>query len=102
MTRVDIDAEAGETLDQLGGDRSQLVLVLVDVLAVDHQQRLLAGEGIGTEGVAGLEPGRRGFQAAVESRDRTVGIAGLLGADRSQAGAQFGRFLGRYRRQGGT
>ncbi|MNC46993.1 hypothetical protein D3C75_960320 [compost metagenome] len=99
VARVDLDAEAREAGGQLGGDRGQLVLVLGDVLAVDHQDRLLVGERIGTEGIARLEAGRRGGQAALVGRDGAIGIGGLLGADDGQGGAQLGGLAGRNRRQ---
>ncbi|MCY1410072.1 hypothetical protein D9M71_254350 [compost metagenome] len=91
--RVDIDAVGGKTLGQFHGGGSEHAFVLVDILAIDDQKRLFAGEGIGTYGVAGLEAGGRGGQATAVGWNGTVGVGGLLGADLGQATAQFGSFL---------
>ncbi|MCY1283542.1 hypothetical protein D9M70_324250 [compost metagenome] len=92
--REDIDAEARITLGQFHRRGAEHALVLVDVLAVDHQHRLLAGEGVGAHAVARLEAGRRGGQAALVGGDRTVGAGTLLGTDQGQALAQLGSFFG--------
>ncbi|MOA14600.1 hypothetical protein D3C78_1347100 [compost metagenome] len=96
MGRVDVQTEAGETLDQLGGGGGQLILVLRSILAVDHQQRLFARIGVRTHAVAGLEAGRRGCQTTGIGRNRSIGIGTLFSADHSQAGAKLGSFLGGY------
>ncbi|MNZ95439.1 hypothetical protein D3C78_1145860 [compost metagenome] len=77
--RVDIDAEARITLGQLHRGGCEQLLVLVDVLAINRQHRLLAGEGVRAHAVAGLEAGRRDGQAAVIGGDRTIGAGALLG-----------------------
>ncbi|MNF53568.1 hypothetical protein D3C84_349570 [compost metagenome] len=97
--RVDVDAEARIALGQLHRRGAEHALVLVDVLAVDHQHRLLAGEGVRAHAVAGLEAGRRGGQAALVGGDRTVGAGAFLGPHQGQAGTQLGGFFGGY---GGT
>ncbi|MDT4857242.1 hypothetical protein FQZ97_916590 [compost metagenome] len=102
MGRVDIHAEAGEAGRQLDGGGAQLILVLGDVLAVDHQQRLLAGIGVRAHAVARLEAGRCGGQTTAVGRNGAVGVGGHLGADRGQAAAQFGGFVSGYGRLGLT
>ncbi|MCY1506934.1 hypothetical protein D9M68_411940 [compost metagenome] len=76
---------------QLAG--GQLVLVLVDVLRGDGEQRLLAGERVGEEALA-VHGSRILRQAAVPGRDAAIGVAGLLGTQRRQGGAQLLRFAG--------
>ncbi|MNO81737.1 hypothetical protein D3C76_729900 [compost metagenome] len=100
--RIDIDAEGREALGQFHRGGAEHVLVLIDVLAVDHDHRLLAGEGIGTHAVARLEAGRRSGQAAVVGGNRAVGICSLVGADLGEAGTQLGRFGGRHSSVGST
>ncbi|MCY1425189.1 hypothetical protein D9M71_409720 [compost metagenome] len=91
--RVDIDAVGGKALGQLHRSGSEHALVLVDVLAIDHQHRLFAGKWIGAHAVARLEAGWRGGQATVVGWNRTVGIGSLLCADLGQAAAQLGSLL---------
>ncbi|MNF35187.1 hypothetical protein D3C87_870410 [compost metagenome] len=92
--RENLDAEAGITLGQLGGHRSQLPLVLVDVLAIDHQQRFFVGERVRAHAVARLEVGWRGGQATLIRRNGTVSISGFFGADQRQLVTQFGSLGG--------
>ncbi len=81
---------------QLAG--SQLVLVLVDVLRGDGEQRLLAGIGVGEEATA-VDAAGVGRQAAVPGGDAAVGVAFLLRADGGQAAAELGGLVGRNRRR---
>ncbi|MNP15956.1 hypothetical protein D3C76_1083310 [compost metagenome] len=76
---------------QLAG--GQLVLVLVDVLRGDGEQRLLVGEGVRQEalGVDGTGILR---QAAGPLGDAAIGIRALLGTQRGERGTQLGRFVG--------
>ncbi|MNM56924.1 hypothetical protein D3C81_681060 [compost metagenome] len=71
---VDIDPEGREALEQLQGGRGELTFVLVDVLAIDHHQRLFPGKRVWTHAVAALVAGRWGHQAALVSGNRTVGV----------------------------
>ncbi|MCY1445458.1 hypothetical protein D9M71_619730 [compost metagenome] len=96
VSRVDINAERGKALGQLSRGGSEHALVFVDVLTIDHQQRLFAGKGVRTHGVARFETGRRGGQATGVGRNRSIGIGGLFSAYQSQAGAELGSFLGGY------
>ena len=64
------------------------------VLGVDHEARLLAGERVRADAVAGLEAGRRRGQAAGVGGDRAVLVGGLLGADRRERGAEGLGFVG--------
>ncbi|MCY1422984.1 hypothetical protein D9M71_386870 [compost metagenome] len=92
--RENLDPKARVTLGQLGGHCGQLALVLIHVLAVDHQQWLFRSERIGAQFVTRLEAGRRGGQAPLVRRDGTVGITGFLGADLGQLVPQFRSFGG--------
>ncbi|MCY1450714.1 hypothetical protein D9M71_675400 [compost metagenome] len=100
--RIDTDVVTGVTLGQLDRGGRQQVLVLVDVLAIDNHKRLLIDKGVRAHAVARLEAGGRGRQPAAVGGNRTIGIAGHLGTDTGQAGAQFGRFLRRHGRLGLT
>ncbi|MCY1429738.1 hypothetical protein D9M71_456680 [compost metagenome] len=88
MGWVDVYAKTGVALEQFQGGGGQLALVLLGVLAIDDQQRLVAGEWVGAHAGAILVAGRRRQQAALVGRDRAIGIAGLFRADGGQAGAQ--------------
>ncbi|MNN26053.1 hypothetical protein D3C81_1395480 [compost metagenome] len=72
----------------------QLVLVLVDIVLGDDEQRLLGLERVAEEVVHHW----RGtfLQATGPGRDAAIGIAGLFRTQRSQAGAKLGRFIRRY------
>ena len=70
--------------------RREFVLVLVDVLRSDGEQRFFAGERIGQETFA--VDGTGVFRHRFPGRDRTVGVTRHLGAHRRQALAQFVRF----------
>ncbi|MNZ85160.1 hypothetical protein D3C78_1039400 [compost metagenome] len=94
--RIDVDAKGGVALGQRYSGGGQHAFVSVDVLAVDHQQRSFAREGVRAHAVAGLETGRRSGQATVVGRNGAVGITGLFGSHPRQAGAQPGGFLVRY------
>ncbi|MNP16193.1 hypothetical protein D3C76_1085800 [compost metagenome] len=94
MGREDLNAKARITLGELSGHRRQLAFVLVDIFAIDHQQRFFRSERIGTHFVTRLEAARRRAQATLISRDRTVGITGFFGADLGQLVPQFGGFGG--------
>ncbi|MCY1445459.1 hypothetical protein D9M71_619740 [compost metagenome] len=96
VSRVDIHAKRGKALGQLSRGGSEHALVLVDVLAIDHQQRLFVGKGVRTHGVARFEAGRRGGQATGVGRNRSIGIGGLFSAHQGQAGAELGSFLDGY------
>ncbi|MCY1177911.1 hypothetical protein D9M73_182370 [compost metagenome] len=98
VSRVDINTKRGKTLGQLSRGGSEHALVFVDVLAIDHQQRLLAGKGVRTHGVARFEAGRRGGQATGVGRNRSIGVGGFFSADHRQAGAELGSFLGGHGR----
>ncbi len=87
------------TLQQRVGHGRQLVLVLVGVLARDHQARLVARVGIRARVRPGLEAGRRRRETAGPLGDRAVLVAGLLRADRCEGLAELARFLRRNRRQ---
>ncbi|MNT16673.1 hypothetical protein D3C72_1517870 [compost metagenome] len=80
---------------QLAG--GQLVLVLVDVLRGDGEQRLLAGEGVRQEAL-GIDGAGILRQAAGPLGDAAIGIGAFLGAQRGQACAQLGGFIGGNRR----
>ncbi|MNQ42116.1 hypothetical protein D3C85_558130 [compost metagenome] len=76
---------------QLAG--GQLVLVLVDVLRGDGEQRLLVGEGVRQEALGVDGTGILG-QAAGPLGDAAIGIRTLLGTQRGERGTQLGRFVG--------
>ncbi|MCY1397788.1 hypothetical protein D9M71_128070 [compost metagenome] len=80
---------------QLAG--GQLVLVLVGVLRGDGEQRLLAGERVRQE-ATGIDGAGILRQAAGPLGNGAIGVAGFLGAQRSQGGAQLGRFVGGHGR----
>ncbi|MDT4879577.1 hypothetical protein FQZ97_1152620 [compost metagenome] len=71
------------------------------VLAVDHQPRLLIGEGVHAHGTASLIAARRGTQPAAIGGNATVGVAGLFGADRGEALAQLSGLIWRNGGLGG-
>ncbi|MNZ75848.1 hypothetical protein D3C78_943360 [compost metagenome] len=71
----------------------QLVLVLIDIGLGDGEQRLVAGERIAEEAV-GVHRCGAWLEAAGPGRDAAVGVTGLLAAQRGQAGAELGRFVG--------
>ncbi len=76
----------------------ELVLVLLDVLRGDGEQRLLVGKGIGKEALA-IDLAGAGREAAGPGRDAAVGVAFLLRADGGQAAAELGGLVGRNRRR---
>ncbi|MNQ80573.1 hypothetical protein D3C85_955600 [compost metagenome] len=94
--RVDIDAVSGKALGQLNRSGGEHALVLVDVLAIDHQQWLFTGVRVRAHAVARLEACRGGGQAAAVGWNRAVAVTGLFRAQQGQAGTQFGRLLFRY------
>ncbi|MCY1245147.1 hypothetical protein D9M72_582690 [compost metagenome] len=94
--RIHVDAKAGVAPGQCYGRGGEHAFVRIDVLAVDHQQRSFAREGVRAHAVAGLVAGRGSGQAAVVGRNGAVGITGLFGSHPRQAGAQPGGFLARY------
>ncbi|MNO91651.1 hypothetical protein D3C76_832030 [compost metagenome] len=97
MSRIDLDAKAGKTRGQFDRDGRQLVLVLRDILAIDHQQRLLAGVRVGTQGIARFETRWRGRQATGIGRNGAIGVAGFFGTDGSEVAAQLAGVCGGYR-----
>ncbi|MOA22508.1 hypothetical protein D3C78_1430670 [compost metagenome] len=67
--------------------RCEFVLVLVDVLRRDGEQRFFAGERIGQETFAVDRTGV--LRHRLPGRDRTVGVTRHFGAHRGQALAQL-------------
>ncbi|MNF66373.1 hypothetical protein D3C84_481630 [compost metagenome] len=96
MGRVNVDAVVGETLGQCDGGFRQHAFVLINVLAIDDEQRFLAGIGVRAHAVTGLETGRRSGQATAVSRDGAIGITGFFSPHHGEASAQFNSFLTRY------
>ncbi|MNO80128.1 hypothetical protein D3C76_713200 [compost metagenome] len=94
MAGVDHHLVVGVALEQGDLAFGQLVLVLIDVLSGDGEQRLVAGVGVAEEAL-GVHRGGIGAEAAGPGRDAAVGVAGLFRAQRGQAGAQLGRFIRR-------
>ncbi|MNG06959.1 hypothetical protein D3C84_902380 [compost metagenome] len=74
----------------------EFVLVLVDGRRGDGEQRLFIGERVGQEALAVHGSGVF-WQATGPGRNRAIGIAGLLGAQRGQAGAELVRLFRRHR-----
>ncbi|MNS57344.1 hypothetical protein D3C72_902270 [compost metagenome] len=93
VRREHVDTERRETLGQFYRGRREHALVLIDVLAVDHQYRLFTGKRVRAHAVAGLEAGRRGGQATVVGRNGTISVPGFFSPYLCQAGAQLGSFL---------
>src|SRR5690606_29527303 len=79
---------------QLAG--GQLVLVLLDVLGSDDEQRLIAGKWILQETTCIYSAGVL-RQTTGPGRDGAVGIASHFRTQRSQGSAQLGGFIGRNR-----
>ncbi|MCY1440094.1 hypothetical protein D9M71_563540 [compost metagenome] len=100
VSRINLDAVGGVAPGKLCRGGRQQALVLINVLAIDDQQRLLVGKGVRTHAFARLEAGRRSGQPAFVGWNRTISIACHLGANTGQADAQLCRFLGRYGRLG--
>ena len=73
--------------------RRQVLLVLRQVGLADRELGLFAGVGVRI-GAAGLETRLHLGEASIPGGNRAVGIAGLLGADRRQAGAELGGLVG--------
>ncbi|MNI71908.1 hypothetical protein D3C73_1278160 [compost metagenome] len=94
MGREHIDTERREALGQFHGGGGEHALVLIDVLAVDHQQGFFTGKRVRAHAVTGFETGRRRGQATVVGRNGTISVPGLFGAYQGQAGAQLGSVLG--------
>ncbi|MNP02783.1 hypothetical protein D3C76_946450 [compost metagenome] len=76
--------------------RGQLVLVLRGIGRGNHELWLVAGKRIAQKAV--IQWRRTGLEPAGPGRDAAVGVAGFLGAQWRQGGAQLGRFLFRYSR----
>ncbi|MNE14732.1 hypothetical protein D3C80_1076200 [compost metagenome] len=74
---------------------AELGLVLLGVGRGDGEQRLLVSEWVTHEQVGHRR--RIRLQSTGPGRNAAVGITFLLGAERRQAGAQFGGFLRRNR-----
>ncbi|MCY1418396.1 hypothetical protein D9M71_339550 [compost metagenome] len=70
----------------------QLVLVLVDVVPGDDEQRLVVGERIAEEAF-GVHRYVARLQAAGPGRNAAVGVAGLLGPQRGQGSTKFCGFF---------
>ncbi|MNR04189.1 hypothetical protein D3C85_1201270 [compost metagenome] len=90
---IHIDAVAGVTPGQLDSGGRQQALVLVNVLAIDHQQRFLVRIGVRAHAITGLEAGRGSGQATAIRRNGAIGITGLFSPHQRQAVTQFGGFL---------
>ncbi len=73
----------------------QLVLVLLDVLRGDGEQRFLAGIRVGQEALAVHCAGI--LRHRCPGRNGTGRVTGLFRAHWSQGGAQLGGFIGRHR-----
>ncbi|MNZ74881.1 hypothetical protein D3C78_933430 [compost metagenome] len=78
---------------QLAG--TQLVLVLRDIGRGDGELRLVPGEWVAEKAIGSHRCCAR-LQAAAPGRNAAVGIAGLFGAQRGQAGSKFGSFVRRH------
>ncbi|MNN15293.1 hypothetical protein D3C81_1283950 [compost metagenome] len=78
---------------QLAG--TQLVLVLRDIGRGDGELRLVAGEWVAEKTIASHRCCAR-LQATAPGGNAAVGVAGLFGAQRGQAGSKFGSFVGRH------
>jgi len=99
---VDVDAHRRVALEQFLGAFGQLVGMRRQVLAGDHQARLLVAVGVDALAAAFVELGRQRRQAAGPGGNRAVLVAGLLGADGRERGAQLLGLIGRDARPGGA
>ncbi|MCY1310490.1 hypothetical protein D9M70_606840 [compost metagenome] len=102
MGREHVDPEGRVTLEQRLGRGGQLAGLFGSVLAIDHQFRRFAGEGIGAHSAALLVAGRWGGQAALVLGNAAIGIAGFLCANWRQGGAELGGLVRGYGRVGST
>ncbi|MNL43419.1 hypothetical protein D3C87_1659310 [compost metagenome] len=97
MARVDRDFVGfGVALEHRDLPVRQLVLVLVDGGRGNDEQRLFLAERIGQETLAVHRTGI--FRNTTgPRRNRAVSIAGLLGTERRERGAELAGFFRRYR-----